>query len=300
MIKKPKLWLILAALLMVVGLVIFTVAMSKYRWDFTQLNANPFENNTYELNGAFQSIALESDTANVTIVPTNKGTATVVCYEPDNQKHTVEITDGCLSITENDTRKWHERIGISFGSPQITIYLPDSAYTSLTMDIHTGNVQIDEAFTFSSMDIQTTTGHIENYASTSGVMKIKTSTGAIDIEKVSAAVMDLAVSTGKITVTDTTCENLTSTGDTGDITLKNVIAAESIQIERSTGDITFDGADAADILVKTDTGDVTGTLLTDKVFDVETDTGSVNIPKSGNGGNCVIYTDTGDIKLTVG
>jgi hypothetical protein len=40
---------------------------------------------------------------------------------------------------------------------------------------------------------------------------------------------------------DIVCKNLTSTGSTGDISLKNVIAAEKISIERSTGDVTFEG-----------------------------------------------------------
>ena len=298
--KNLKLWLILAAVLIVIGLILIVIPMSIYKWDFSRLNAVPFETNTHTPQASFHSITLNTDTADISILPSPDNTCKVVCHEPEDLKHTVEVLDGILTIQEVDTQKWHTFLGLSFGSSKITLYLPNEAYTNLTIRESTGDIQIEKDLTFAGMDIQTSTGDVETYASASGVMKIKTSTGSISIETVSAAVLDLAVSTGKITVTDTTCENLTSTGDTGDITLKNVIAAESIQIERSTGDITFDSADAADILVKTDTGDVTGMLLTEKVFDVETDTGSVNIPKSGNGGNCVIHTDTGDIELTVG
>jgi len=81
--------------------------------------------------------------------------------------------------------------------------------------------------------------------------------------------------------------------------LKNVNAAEKFSIERSTGDVKFDGCDAAEVFVKTDTGDVTGTLLSEKVFIVETDTGKVDVPKTVNGGRCEITTDTGDINISI-
>ena len=70
-------------------------------------------------------------------------------------------------------------------------------------------------------------------------------------------------------------------------------------IKRSTGDVKFDGSDAAEIFIKTDTGDVTGSLLTDKVFITQTDTGNIDVPKTVNGGRCEISTDTGDIKISV-
>ena len=61
----------------------------------------------------------------------------------------------------------------------------------------------------------------------------------------------------------------------------------------------FNHCDAETICVNTDTGSVTGTLLTDKVFIIETDTGSVNVPKSITGGRCEITTDTGNIRITI-
>ena len=61
----------------------------------------------------------------------------------------------------------------------------------------------------------------------------------------------------------------------------------------------FNHCDAETIYVNTDMGSVTGTLLTDKVFIIETDTGSVDVPKSITGGRCEITTDTGNIRITI-
>lgn len=96
-----------------------------------------------------------------------------------------------------------------------------------------------------------------------------------------------------------TCRNILLNGSTGDISLKNVNAAGKISIERSSGDVVFAGADAAEIFVKTDTGNVTGALLTEKIFITESSTGDVNVPKTTTGGNCKISTTTGDIKIYI-
>jgi DUF4097 and DUF4098 domain-containing protein YvlB len=78
-----------------------------------------------------------------------------------------------------------------------------------------------------------------------------------------------------------------------------VIASGAFVIKRTTGDVTFEGCDAAELLVATDTGDVEGTLLTEKIFFVETDTGRREYPKTTTGGKCEITTDTGDIKISI-
>ena len=76
-----------------------------------------------------------------------------------------------------------------------------------------------------------------------------------------------------------------------------LLPQKSFTIERSTGNVKFDRSDAAEIFVKTNTGNVTGSLLTDKVFTTQTDTGDVSVPKTVTGGRCEIKTDTGDIKI---
>ena len=197
--------------------------------------------------------------------------------------------------------------------------MPAGEYGDLGIDSDTGDVQISAEFKFASMDIRESTGKVTNCASVTGTMQIKTSTGDITVEKVSAGAMELAVSTGRIIVRDVSCQgdvtvnvstgkagltnvecrNLISDGGTGDLSLDNVIAAEAFSIERSTGDVDFEGCDAAEITVTTDTGDIRGSLLSDKVFIAETDTGRVDVPHTTTGGKCELTTDTGNIKISI-
>ena len=72
-----------------------------------------------------------------------------------------------------------------------------------------------------------------------------------------------------------------------------------MSVTRSTGDVRFEGSDAAAIFVETNTGDVTGTLLSDKIFLPQSNTGEIEVPQTVSGGRCQIITSTGDIRLKI-
>ena len=316
---RTKVWLIIAASLVLIGSIVFGGVMSVLKWDFTKLSTVKYENNDYKIHEDYQHISIITDTTDIVFVPCESPTTSVSCYEQKNNMHSVSVKDGTLEIEIVDTRKWYEYIGINFGTPKITVFIPEGEYGKLSVKASTGDVEIPEVFKFRSVDISVSTGDVKNYASALEGVKIKTTTGNICIENVSAGSLDFIVSTGKVTVSGVTCEgdiivgvstgktylsniqckNFTSSGSTGDISLNNVIATEKLSIKRSTGDIKFDSSDAAEIYIETDTGDVTGSLLTDKVFIAQTDTGKINVPKTVSGGRCEITTDTGNIKITV-
>ena len=319
MSKTTKIWLITAISLILIGCIIIGYVMTELKWDFSKLSTVKFETNTYEANEEFSSISLNTDTADIIFMTSEDDNCTVICYELKNSKHSVTVQDGTLTINEVNGQKWYEYMGITIGSPKITVYLPHAEYDMLTIKETTGDIEIPKNFNFESIDIWANTGNINNYASVSDSIKIRTSTGDICVENISAGMLDLSVSTGKViassincngdikisvttgktNLTDISCKNFSSTGNTGSISLKNVTSSEKLSIERSTGSVSFDGCDAAEFFVKTDTGDVTGSLLSEKIFFTQTDTGRVDVPQTTNGGRCEITTDTGDIKITV-
>ncbi len=278
---RTNAWLMTVAVLVLVGCVMFAAVMTTLNWDFTKLSTVKYETNTHEISETFDSISIHTDTADIVFAFSDDGTRTVECYEETNAKHSVGVEEGTLVIRAIDNKRWYEHIGINFASTKITVYLPKAEYASLFIRESTGNVEIPENFTCKDVDVSLSTGDIR-------------------VQGVSVDSLKLSVTTGKVNLADIACKNVISSGNTGDITLKNVIAAEKFLLERSTGDVTFDGCDAAEIFVKTDTGNVMGSLLTDKVFVAQTDTGRVEVPKTVSGGRCEIVTDTGDIKITIG
>ena len=319
--KATKIWLIIAALLVVAGLMLFAAAMSAYRWNFTRLSTVAYETNTYEISEIFTNISIATDTADIVFLPSHDGKCRVECCEEEKAKHSVTVQDGTLTIQLIDERTVEDYIpyiGINIGSPKITVYLPEGQYASLSLSGSTGDIEVPEAMQFEDVDISFSTGDVSFFASAASV-KIKTGTGSILMEHASAGALDLSVSTGHITVSDVICEgnvqvsvstgkvsftnlrcqNLLSQGNTGDILMENVIASDSFSIERTTGDVALVRCDASEIFIKTTTGDVHGSLLSEKMFIAQTDTGDVTVPRISSGGMCQIDTTTGDIYITL-
>ncbi len=315
-----KIWLSTAAALVVLGLTVIAIVTAVSGCDFTGINTYRFETNTHEISEEFSSISMDTETADITFVPSDDGTCRVVCFEMTDAKHSVTVENDTLVIRMVDERKWHDFIGISINStPELTVYLPETEYASLSIDESTGDISMPADFTFEAVDLSLSTGDVSFLASASGVIRIETSTGNILVEGASAQALELTASTGHITVsgvscegdvktgvstgrtslTDVSCRNLTTDGNTGALSMNSVIVSEKITVTRSTGDVKFEGCDAAEVFIETDTGDVTGSFLSEKIFYARSDTGSVDVPRSTTGGICEIILDTGDISITI-
>lgn len=319
--KATKVWLITGAALVLIGCVLFAGVAALLKWDFTKLATVRYETNTHEISEAFDCISINSDTADIEFVLSEGGNCKVECLDEENLRHSVSVEDDTLTIELIDERSVmdHVNIGMGVGSSRITVYLPKTEYASLLIRESTGYIEMPADFSFKDVDISLSTGDVDFGASASGLLKIRTSTGQIHTQNLSAGELDLTASTGNVTVsgvscegdvlvhvttgkvnlTDLACKNVITSGNTGDIFMKNVLASETFSIERSTGDVAFDACDAAEIFVTTDTGDVSGTLLSDKVFLTQTDTGDVDVPKTITGGRCEITTDTGDVRISI-
>lgn len=306
-----------AGVLILLGAVIFIIALSCHGWDFKMLDTSKYESHTYEINDTFDVINVYSNTADFKILPSEDGVSKVICFEPNYANSTVSVTDGKLEINTVYKIKWYKSL-FNFNSPKVTVYLTETDYAAFNTKTDTGDVELSEHFSFGSIDIESDTGDVLIRAF-SGETRVKTDTGDIKIENTEVKSLDLSVSTGDVTlsdvaveenikisvstgktrITNATCHSFISEGDTGDLILKNLIANVKFDIERDTGDVTFEGCDASEIFVETDTGDVEGSLLTDKVIFASSDTGDVTVPKLLTGGKCEIKSDTGDIKIEI-
>ena len=318
--KSTKIWLIVAAFLFAAGLAFFAVVMVSIDWDWSRLDTMKYETNSYEINEEFDGVSVITATSDIKILPSSDDVCRVVCRESDKEKCSVVVKDGVLNIEFEDMRKWYDHISFfSTDEKYVTVYLPSSEYGDLRIKGSTGDVSVSKDFMFKNIDISFSTGDIKCMASASELLKIKTSTGDILVENATAVEMILTVSTGKITaagiscvgnfeigvstgktnLTKVSCAEFKSKGTTGDITMNGVVATNMINIERSTGDVKLEGCDAGEIRIKTDTGDVTGSLLSEKVFFANTDTGKKSVPQTMSGGKCEITCDTGDIIIKI-
>lgn len=278
---RSKLSYIVASVLIVIGCVIFVVAMSLNGWDFKKLNAFEFKTTTHQITEQFSDIQINVDVTDIKIVSTQEQSCKVTCYEQEKVFHQVKVVDNTLKIDAIDSRGLFDRLALTIGSPLVTIYLPQSQYGALKIKQDTGDVEIACPITFESVGIEVDTGDV--YAS-----KV-TCNEAFTVN----------VDTGDCKIKELSCGKFISDGDTGDVYLEKVTASQSMAIERDTGDIKLTRCDGGEISIQTDTGDVSGSLLSEKIFIVRTDTGDINVPPSVSGGRCQITTDTGDIEIVI-
>ena len=65
MSKAMKIWLIVAASLVALGLIIFGGMMSILKWNFLRLDTTKYETNTYLPDGEFSNILINERTADI-------------------------------------------------------------------------------------------------------------------------------------------------------------------------------------------------------------------------------------------
>ena len=324
--KSVKISILIASILSAVGLVVSTVGLFLMGFDFSKLNTMPTQTNTHVVTEEFRSISIQTNTADVVFVFSEEEECKVVCQEPEGLTHSVSVEEGLLEgtlvIKVQDTRKWYDHLGISFGEIKVTVYLPYSLFLGdLSIETNTGDVEIPDFFTVRSVDIVTDTGDVSvgnvnvagnvsiatdtgdvslNAVGAFGALRVKTNTGDLDCYGGSAASVVAQTNTGKTELQYLTTEgSMFVSANTGNVLLRNTKVGSKLTVVTNTGGVTFDRSDAALISVTTDTGDVTGSLLSEKIFFANSKTGKIQTPKGMSGGECEITTDTGDIILTI-
>ena len=327
---------ITAGILLLIGLVLFGGACI-INGGFSGEKAFDTKNVPVEEN--FSSISIDADTTDISFLPSTDEKCTVELFEKKKLPHMVSVKNDTLTVTKAEKKWYDYINFFNFSTPKITVYLPAAEYQRLSIKGSTGDISVSRNFKFDTLDIKLSTGKVMlegikantigitlstgdttlNEIECSGNIRIQSSTGDTSLRKtnsasisITASTGDISVSTvdctgdisiknstGKSTLTDVRCENLITEASTGDLQMTSVIANKKFSIERDTGDVRFDRCDAAEILVETDTGNVSGTLLTDKIFITRTDTGTIRVPESTQGGKCKITTDTGNITVSI-
>ena len=333
--KGKKAAIIVAAALIVIGLLICFLGFSAMEYDYTGLNTANFVTNSNVITESFSHIEVDVETADVHFVRADDSSCKIVSKETDKITCSAAVENDTLVIRELDRRQWYDHIGIFWGEIEITVYLPKTEYETLSIISNTGDIEAAKDFSFGNAEIVTNTGDVSFSAAVKNqleitsdtgdiiaqglspqTLRLKTDTGSIaasslkihedvqivtDTGNITVSSLEIhediqiGTDTGKVEISDAECANFFAESDTGDIMMENVIVSGEVRMESRTGDIRLLACDADTLSIETDTGDVSGTLLTEKVYITQTDTGDIDVPKTIKGGRCEVTTDTGDI-----
>lgn len=319
--KNTKKAIMAAVILVAAGLAIAFGGMAAMNFDFNKMNTLHFTTNTYSVDESFTNISIETAECDIRLLPSEDDSCKVVCEESKEIFHTVSVKNNTLTIDRTDARKWYKRIvGIYWGDMTITVYLPQTAYASLSVLNVSGNTAIPEDFTFTDAKIRSTSGNIDFLAPVEKDLSLKTVSGNLHAEGTNPKSLDAQSTSGDIDYADSIvsddmtidtvsgkirCSNVSASGDinmettSGKVTLSGVTAAKAIQIETVSGNIELKSCDADTLWLKSTSGKVSGTLLTKKKFLTDTTSGRINVPQSSSGGKCEIKTTSGNIQFEI-
>ena len=283
--------IIAGSALLLAGTVLFGVCLAN------SINAGKSITKTVDVE-AYNKLNIKINTADVELKVSEDGSRKVVLEETEKLYHTVEVSNNTLSIKSVDAREWYERLSFSLAM-KVTIYAPKEAYETSSIEVSTGNIIVPNDYSFTDLNVAASTGNISLETNAKNI-NASASTGNINLNKVNVTEdIDVSTSTGHISFTDVKAKNINASASTGHVNLKNTILENNLKIKTSTGDVKFDDSDAHSIDVETSTGDVTGTLLTAKLFDCQSNTGDVRVPAPSGDSPCKVRSSTGNIILSI-
>lgn len=200
------------------------------------------------------------------------------------------------------------------------VYVGETNVGSLSVKGSSGSAEVASVNAESDVEVSTTSGRIDIADIECANLTVENSSGSIHVTSVTASGnMDVkgtsgsthiteadvkgdvstSASSGSLNLTDVECTNLTAGNTSGKINCNNVIAFEDMNIENSSGGIVLEACDALELKLSATSGSIKGSLLSEKIFQADATSGSVDVPKTTSGGVCEVTTTSGSIKMSI-
>ena len=309
---------VVAFLLILAGVVLLVLGLS-FAGEPTQ--ESKLIQQEITINESFENISIDTEDCDVKFAMfSGRDDCMVAFREMDGVNHSVVVEDGTLKIKMTDDRKWTDYVGIfHFGrteTMEMTVYLPAAEYDSLQVRTETGDITLTQEPAFIEMvlrsgtgdisctgvsgdvlDCMTSTGDITVHNSVPNLMKLQSNTGDFEVSVVAGNEIHMKTNTGEVDAENVNVQMFTCQTETGDVELEQVLTDDYLQIRTDSGDVGIESSDADMVNIETNTGDVDGHFLTPKRISAFSETGDVNVPIILEGGECLIKSNTGDIRI---
>ena len=94
--SRTKIWLIVAASLVLIGGILFASVMMSLGGDFAQLSTSKYETNKYKITEEFKNISVLADTADIVFLPAEDATTSITAWFSTRM---IALPMGDLAIT---------------------------------------------------------------------------------------------------------------------------------------------------------------------------------------------------------
>ncbi len=246
----------------------------------------------------------------------NFGEIEITVYLPEDEYETLFIdnTSGRVDVPEDFTFAEAEVVNssgkINFmadvdGALKVEntsggIYVGDNSVESLSVKGTSGSIEVMNVVAMGDFEVNGSSGGIDISEVGCANISVENSSGVMRLSEI-AATGDINVegTSGGVHLEDVECANLTGSNSSGKINCTDVIASGDINLKNSSGGIALEACDAANLKLEATSGSIKGTLLTEKIFQADATSGSVDVPKTTSGGVCEVTTTSGGIKISI-
>lgn len=299
--SSTKALLITGSLLLLAG--ILMVAVSSLFLSFNVTGEYPFSFSQKEeyLEDSFSDIFIKTTQFDVTIHPSAEDSPRIRYPNSKDFSVSLEIENNTLTLRETDHRIWYRRIfNLAYLSGQVELYLPSDDYQSLSIRSASGDITIEKGFSFDQLTLHAVSGSLDVTMVDADSVDCSTTSGNITLRNTKVTEnIKLKTVSGDIEIGTALCNSLSASATSGDIELIALQAEKLLDTKAVSGSIRLSGCDADDIALKTTSGSIRGTILSEKIFEAHSTSGSITLPPDGPGGICKVQTTSGNIHLEI-
>lgn len=287
--KFSKSFAIAGIILLLLGMILFLTGMSLAGWNFSELSTAVYKQENYTTQQQVTSLDISYNNAEVRILCDPKAQAVSVSYPVCTDRATgakaqVNITEenGTLFIKEEAK---FILINWQFETPTLTVTLPETTLTTLTVRTQNGNISAENIFAENKAEFVTQNGEIRLSQITASDLSIETDAGGIFLEHIE-------------------CRKIQAETDLGSVHLSGTLTADYAEFISELGDIDLSEGivNANDIHFSTDMGNISAKLSgkqQDYSADVTWDMGSTNLyPYQGGDKQITVNSSFGNIDIT--
>ena len=304
--KSTKIWLIIAALLLVIGLGLSVAALAAVDFDVSRLNTEgAYERRTYTFDAEqLKSAEIHSVSQDIRVVGSDEKAGTVEYYTGERIGYAVSFSEGKLTIRHFDERRWYEHIHLFFSSRDdtVTVYVPTDTVFALTCHSTSGNIEAS-GFTGNKLFLKNTSGSIRVSDITAAELEARSTSGSIEAARirVTEGGAVLAAVSGSVVLEDAVCaQRLEASAISGRVGLTNSTCGDAI-LQTTSGALYFKNLRCDSLNAESVSGSIKGSLTgsaSDYRFIASSTSGSVSIPPEQGGSHEVrLRTTSGSIDI---
>ena len=320
MSAKKKSRSAVSIVLISLGIALIAIALTLNALQLTTFSSLRFSEISHTVKAQVHTVCVEDLDCNIVLRPSQDGKCRVVTQELSGLTNAISVQNGVLTVKRQDTRPWHSRILVLGATdPTLTVYLPAGTYREAILSTVSGDIETDAAFAFQSVNMTSVSGSITllshvtesaHLTTSSGDLSVTnqvlskisahTSSGSLTMQNVAVSDLRAITTAGKIRLdSGIRADNLVAETQTGDVFFRNVYVKEKLTVITQEGNVAMLDTDVTDAYMESVSGNIMGTLKSAKRFDVQTESGFLQLPKSAGNALFTVRTKSGSVAIDI-